>query len=239
MASKNLDELREIICNMADITTGSDGDGPVSSTELRYYVNQSMGAYHDLIISTNKQREMLNTTYTTVASSGSYALPTRFMTAYGVDVQISGYWYNMPRYMHEERNDNEPNATGDLRELRYDIRKDEIVLSPAPSAAGNSIRLFYIPTAPYFGTSASDVDSSVGKIWTFDSVNAWDEFIIYDCLVKIKMKLEEDYSGPQQMRQIAERRIIDASMLLDTAEPKRMVDVDRRFTYNTWWKLTR
>jgi hypothetical protein len=239
MPSKNLDELREIICYMADIQTGSDGDGPVSSTELRYLVNQSMGAYHDLIISTNKQREMLDYTYTTVANSASYALPSRFMTAYGVDIQISGYWYNMARYMHEERNYNAPGSTGDLREIRYDIRHDEIVFSPTPGSAGDSIKLFYIPTSPYFGTSASDVDASVGKIWTFDSVNAWDEYIIYDVLIKIKMKTEEDYNGPLQMKQLAERRIINASMLLDSAEPKRMVDVDRRFDFNTWWRLTR
>lgn len=206
----------------------------VSDTEINSYINDSLAALYDLLITHEPSRFRSTADFTISSGIDEYTITSQasdFYRAIGVDVAESssqtGYW-PLYRFEWEERNDY--TFIAEKEDTRYEIRGGLIRLHPVPTWSG-SIRLHYIPTAP----SLSD------DITTWDSVNKWTEWVVLDCLIKCATKEESDPSAWMAERARVEQRIV-ANAEVDHGQPRTVIDIyrgrrsrRRRGLPDGWW----
>jgi len=202
----------------------------VSKTALREEINQSIAELYDLVVQADQGYYESTDTITVVSGTASYSLPTDYYKTIGVDVQRSdgSTWINLRRYNHTERNKYSNYGGGINREwTEYRVRGGNIVFTPSPTWSG-SARHFYIPT-PTKLTDDGD---------TFDGVAGWDDYVVYDCLVKfVGGKEEGDAAVWQSLFDKAQNRIEQMSRTRDFGEPSTIRDLDEEEAERLWPRL--
>jgi hypothetical protein len=171
-----------------------------------------------------------STNISIVAGTDTYALPTNFYVALAVDVKTTtGTNYaTMKRYSWGERNRLEFGAGVDRTDTRYRIHGDNIKFKPTPTwTETNSVLLTYVPVpATLLANANTAVNAAVAANTNVDGVFGWDDWIVYDCLIKfVGGKEEGDASEWQGLLAKLNARIEDMRMR-DRHEPDTVRNVE-------------
>lgn len=162
-----------------------------------------------------------------VANTESYALPTNYFTTLGVDIKLSnGDFWSAERYNLQDRNLLTNAVVYDREETRYRIRGENIVLSPIPNwSETNGIKHIYVAVP-------ADL-SYTNTAETCDGYWGWEDYIVYDVLVKlIGGKEEGDATEWQGLLAKANARIEEAAGRRDRANADTIANVDYEYRSN-------
>lgn len=210
MASVSLATLRTRAKSRCD----KANDSFVSDSEWNTWLNAGLDELHGLLVRTGEPYKESSSSFTT-SGVETVALPADFFRATGVDLQVSGLWFDLDSFDWDDRNRlrNVPSSTG--RESRYCIRGGNLILLPVPPS-GLSGRLNYTPQRTQL---SGDSD-------TFDGVNGWEEFAVVHAAKKALEKGEEDASHLQAELLRLQDRIQREAAIRDSEKPPRVKDSD-------------
>lgn len=199
----------------------------VTDGELGNFVNASACELYDILIdSRGENYYVLSSSFSAVAGQKDYPLPTDFLKLLAVDL-VSGenQIINVRAFQWQERNLSTTLAySGDDANIRYQLRGSNITLTPTPNG-GAEFRLWYVPRCPAL---VADGDS-------FDGINGWEEYIVIDAAIKMRIKEESPVQELMIEKQAIKTRIESASKARDSAEPAKVQDTSStRGGY--WWK---
>lgn len=238
--SMTLGELMIAVRQRADMlpngyvpsTTGTDYF--VTDVELVSYINQSYFELYDLMISSYGANYFVKSppySFTTTANTDQYALPSDFYKLLGVDLQLTtNAFVNIAPFEFVERNRfTAPNLQSFLgrTNLRYRLNGGNLWLSPIP-AAGQTIRVWYVPTLVTLSTTSS----------TADGISGWTEYVIVDAAIKCLAKEETDVGVFMAQKQALTVRIQAMSDSRDVGAPHKVGDAisaTAGYQYGTGW----
>lgn len=192
----------------------------VSDAEVNSYINSSIAELYDLLVQAFEDYYISSATITLVAGTDVYTLPNDFYKVLGVDLDTSTNFQNsitLRAYNFAERNRNSfygQVQSAQITDLQYHIQGPSIRFIPNPVQAG-FVNLWYVPAATKL---VADID-------TFDGVNGYEEFIVWDVAMKLKTKEESDVSIEMMEKQRIIKRIQEAASQRDIGEPWRVTDV--------------
>jgi hypothetical protein len=199
----------------------------ISDSELNSYINASLAELYDLLIQTRGEDYYVSgpETIQLVPGTSTYPLEVDFLKLLGVDCVLSNTQaVSLKAFKWQERNRfREPFYSSSYFNLMYQIRGNDLVLVPTPNN-GQTLQYWYIPRCPVL---AADGD-------TFDGINGWEEYVIIDAAIKMRVKEE---SGVQELliaKQEMKERIKSASAGRDSLEPARVVDTDSGRGFRSW-----
>ena len=198
-----LSQIRQQIRERADLV-----DDPFfSDSELNSYINSSYAHLYNLLVKTNQDYYLTESLpFNLIPGQETYNLPSDFFKLVGVDAFVDSKWRPLKRFVFNERN-----RTGILR---YMVSGDKIRFKPVPEST-HEIKLYYIPVYSKLTSDAS----------TLDGLNGFEEYIIWDCIIKCKNKTEEDASIALNERNLIEMKIRDIASERDSGSPAYVADV--------------
>jgi hypothetical protein len=191
----------------------------ISDSEANGYVNLAAAELYDLLIAAYPDYFSKTSDISIIAGTEAYSLPSDFYKLLGVDylLDTQGNAVSLKPYQIAERNRfmfaPSFQAFG-LNYLRYHIQAQGMNFKPTPAASG-TVRLIYIPA---FSDLSSDSD-------TFDTVDAWHEYIILDAAIKMLLKEESDASVLLVQKEAMKRRIEELAHSRDIGTADRVTDV--------------
>lgn len=216
-----------------------ENDFAVTDVELTTYINNSLGELDDLLVSTYEDYNW-NSFITTVPSDGVsnvITLPSNFYKLRGVDYQNQGGggppWYTLYQYMNNERNrynTSLANITAPYGRMRLSFRLqgNTIVIQPQDQAGG-TYQVFFTPKfIPLVNTT--------DLVAVYMDAQAWIEYAVVDCCVKIYNKLSLDPSSFMMEKEGLRKRILAVAKNRTSAGPKRVVNT--RFDGDRDWSMT-
>lgn len=196
--------------------------GFIQDPELTSYINASLTELYDLLVDAYGSDYYLADPYviTTVSGQESYALPPDFYKLMGIDQDNGdGNIVTLKPFMFSERNQYQ----GPYFSLQsfaplsmYQIRGDKISFIPKDNQA-NTYKVWYIPACPKL---VADGD-------TFDGVNGWEEYVIVDCAIKMRVKEESDVQVLLKSKQDMYLRLKAMAKDRDSGMSLRVTDVQR------------
>jgi len=205
--TRTLLQLRDEIRNRGDLMVVRHTD-----VELTRNVNQSIAELYDLLVEVNKDYFLDYDDVSVVSGTGEYALDADFYKVLGVDVQDGSHWRQLRRFNWAERNQLQEGGAGKLT-TRYRAMGSNLRLRPTPQWSG-TLRLWFIP--------AYEVLVNPGD--TFDGMAGWEEYVVIDCLIKARVKDEEDIQELMALKDAQIRRIRSEASERDDGEPNRIRD---------------
>lgn len=218
MASVTLLEMRTRSRERADMVNSRF----ITDAELNHYINASVQELYDLLIASRGESYYISSsTFSTANGTASYNLPSDFLKLMGVDLNTSpNQAVTLKSFKWQERNQARgPYYIQYQAALRYQLRGGQLTFSPTPQGA-QSITLWYVPRAIVL----------VGDSDSFDGINGWEEYVIIDAAIKMRVKEESPVQELMIAKQDMLSRVLQASAARDSAEPSRVVDSD---SYNS------
>ena len=213
MRTKTLLELRTESRQRADM----ENSNLIQTPELNGYINNSITELYDKLISSYSDEYYSEEySFTTVANQQNYDLPDDFYKLLLVTRAITPTERrNVKKFMLKDKARFTPGLTtagDDL--MQYRLKGNYISLLPVPRG-GQTVYLDYIPA---FQNLTADAD-------TFDGINGWEEYVIID--VAIKMKVKEESQIEELLAQLAkiDARIEAMKEARDASGPERVSDV--------------
>lgn len=218
--TRTLTQLRSEIRDRGDLRSVRHTDDMLTRN-----VNQSIAELYDLLVSVSPDYFLSSDDISVSSGTANYALVSDFYKCVGVDVQDSSNWHSLRRFNFAERNQMQQGGGVEKTGTRYRVMGSNLRLRPTPNWTG-TVRLWYIP-AP--SVLSEDTD-------TFDGVSGWEEYVIVDCILKAKVRDEEDIQEVMAQKQILVGRIQELAAERDVSEPDRIRDVEseRNFEYDIW-----
>lgn len=214
--------------------------------ELTGYINNSLAELDDILV-TRYEDYRLNNFQAIIPNNGVsnvIAIPSNMNKLRGVDFQINpgsanaGLWISLFSFQFTERNrqnsvlGNVISAAG-RSNLTYRLADQGIIIMPQSQASGT----FQIWYTPKFTPLVLTTDILPIQMDT----QAWVEYSIVDCCIKIFNKQNLDPSGFMAEKAALHERIIGAARNRDSAGPKRIANTrynnegsDMPFYYDTW-----
>lgn len=179
----------------------------LTEAELTSWVNDSYRELYDWLVSTF-DGYYVSQSDNTIASANTFAVPADFYKLLGVDLRISApdQYQTLPRIQFSDRN---TAARG------YELRQGNVVIYPYSTAAGQTYRLFYVPTPTVL---VNDGD-------TLDGIDGFDELIVLDVCLKVVAKSAEDPTLFASQKQAMMERLGATANGRDAAEPAHVTDV--------------
>lgn len=220
-----LSEIRTAAKQRADMVNASF----VSDAEWNSYINQSYFELYDVLVQAYGE-DYFVTTNTSIVTDGLtdlFNLPVSGSPSQqvvykllGVDVQVAGTagaangtYLPLRKFTFAERN--MPGiASAPRAQMRYRLNGNKLWLTPLP-AAGQTIRLWYVPRLAYLSSDASIADG----------VSGWLEYVICDAAIKALQKEESDVSVLFAQKQALLARIQAAAVNRDAGEAPVTADV--------------
>lgn len=202
----------------------------VADPELISYISASYKELYDLLVGAYGE-DYYGATPVTITTDGTndrYNLPDgtlysgapAFYKLLGVDLQLStgpqGY-ITLKTFPLSERNKySTPNFASfwGFTNMRYRLFANQLMLNPLP-AAGQNIRLWYVPR-PSNLTASTD---------TLDGISGWEEYVVVDAAIKCKDKEESDCSVLMARKQALKERIESIAANRDPGTAAKTVDV--------------
>lgn len=107
--------------------------------------------------------------------------------------------------------------------LWYRCMGNKLYLEPMASGgvSGWNCEVWYVPQAP---TLVADSDTTDAGI-----VNGWDEFIVNEVAINLRLKEESDISGLMARQQVFEQKLEAVAQARDTSDPERVVDTEAAY----------
>lgn len=222
MSAITLAQLVTRVQQRADMVNSTFVDFTTSGGEGETFIQQSAKALYDLVLSSwGEDYYYSSTTFSTVAGTQSYALPSDFYKLLAVDANVPGMTTptTLQNFNWEERNlySTSTGWTHLLAVPRYRLRAGYIWFVPVPAGV-HSVTLHYVPA---LGTLS-------GSTVTFDGINGWDEWIVVDAAIKCRTKEESETGDLRASLAEMTARIKAAAPVRDIGKPPRVVDVYQR-----------
>jgi hypothetical protein len=199
----------------------------VSDSSLDTEVNQSRLELYDKLISAGANDYFYETQLVNVvADTNSYALSTNFYKALSVEVKNSeGQYLPLFPYSWEEYGSNE--STSCRTETGYRFKGNYIYFAPTPSwTETNGIAIRYAPVP----------DALVNPTDTVDGVNGWEDYIVYDVIIKFCAKDERDARDFKELFGKIDARIEKMKKNRDRKNSSYIRDVDQEMIWSPWKK---
>lgn len=166
-----------------------------------------------------------------VADTATYNVADNYFSTLAVSVLLdNGDYQPMQRYtMQDQHLLSDTDATSEREEYRYRIHGNEIRVNPTPDySLTNGIQHLYVAVPSSLNTSLTNE--------TIDGFWGWEDYIVYDCLVKfIGGKEEGDASIWQQMLAKTDARIDALKNRRDSANPDTIANVDYDYRHKRRW----
>ena len=219
----SLGTLKNKILLQADMANSTFIDKTDSATgELTIMIQDSIKSLYDMLVRSFEDYFITEIIFNTVSGQRDYDFTTDvkaldFYKMVGLDfVNSAGRVYPLRRFLFRERLELSNMMTGSNQgyNLFYNIMGTKIRILPIPSAVF-PLTLTYIPN-PVVPSADKD---------TFDMVQGWDTWVIFDCVVKCLMKEESDVQVAMAERQKAEDRIMLMMQNRDEGEAMRILNV--------------
>jgi len=196
----------------------------VTDNEVNDWVNASLSELHDIMVMSFEDYYEKELTINVIAGQDTYLLPLDFLKAQGVDANVGGITYSVPRYMASERNVYKSfpgTAFGGVLGMYYRIVGNELRFIPTPVATVATLR--YIRQFQPLVTDTDLVDQVIPQ--------GWEEYSVVDVAARMAIKEESDAGPFIQQKESLSSRIMAAAETRDAQEPYRVTDV----TSNGWW----
>lgn len=200
----------------------------VTNAALFTEINQSALELVDKLVSAGSTDYFESTnTQNIISGTSNYSLPADFYKMLGVDILTDNNTYvNVQRYSFGDRNryNNDPISAVERQRIRYSIRGSNLILVPTPQwTEPNGLRMLYVSSTHGFDT-ANATPTNVNS--TFDGILGWEDWIVYDCLIKfIGGKEEGDASQWAQLQAKLNARI-EEMKIRDRGDPDYIRDID-------------
>lgn len=214
-------ELRTKIRQRADLVTNKKF---ITDPELNDWINDSIAELYDLLVTSfgEDYYHVIADPFSTVAGQALYPIDGTVITTgdffklAGLDVSLGGIWVPMKRFMPAERTRGQLAnwSLSNYANARYRLNGSNLEFAPAPSGVFQ-VRQRHVPAAPKL---TKDAD-------TFDSINAWHMYVVWDVAGQALEKSDRDSSAAIARKMEQKQRIESASKNRDTVEPNRVVDV--------------
>jgi len=200
----------------------------VSDTELNGYINASASELYDLLIGVYEDYKITSQSVSIVANTDTYSLPNDFYKLRGVDLVLDslGNAVTLKPFNFQERNSYLFTPTWNvvgLSYLRYHLQGDSIRFVPVPSSS-QTLKLWYIPSIT---TLSADGD-------TLDGVNGFEEYVVIDAAIKMRIKEETDTSELERQKALMMNRINSMAVNRDAGSPERVSDMSKTMPWEFW-----
>lgn len=187
-----------------------------SATGLYAWINEANQKLHGMLVDAlGEEYTSSASSFTTLAGTSDYALPTGFYKLYGVDLDYHGIMRALIPYTRSERNAFRNQQYSGVVVPRYLIVGSNLRLLPTPSA-GLAGSILYAPEAT---TLANGSD-------TVNYPNGWERFIVIDAAIQALAKEESNTRTLDAERDKIVAEIMQAKEARDMANPKQVVDTD-------------
>jgi hypothetical protein len=213
----------------------------VTDEELTTYINNSLAELDDLL-TTEYEDYRLSSFQAVLPSSGIsnvIAIPSTMNKLRGVDylVQNGGQPITLYPFQFTQRNNNN-NTLVNLfspigkQRLTYRLADQGIIIEPINQASGT----FTVYYTPKFSPLVLTTDILPIQMDT----NAWVEYTVVDCCIKILNKQNLDPSGFMAEKQALRARIVGAAKNRDSSGPKKIANTRYQdeywspFGWNDW-----
>lgn len=221
--------------------------GPITTSEIREYLNEGLTEFSDLLIEARAQEHCRkSSSFITVGNTANYVLPTDFYELISVDIQIApNQLITAEPYMERERNAFKlyPGWTfaGGLYKWYYRIlgstgdqnvvtvAEKNINFIPTPQAA-YTVTLNYVWRFPTFDLAGSQDTNLV------NGVNGWEVFAVWWAVSACKHRLKEDASFAMQRMAELKDRIQNLAPQNDAGQAERIQDVERDMDSFSYWR---
>lgn len=200
----------------------------VSDNELTTYINNSL-AELDGLLATKYEEYRLSNFLAVLPQDGSsnvISIPSTFWKLRGVDYQNQGQggpaWYTLYPFQFPERKRNN-NSLGNITspwgkyQLSYRVADTGIIIEPQIQAGGT----FQIWYTPKYVNLVQLSDTLTIQMDT----QAWVEYAVVDCCIKIFNKQNFDPSGFMAEKVALKERIMGEAKNRDASAPKRVSNV--------------
>jgi hypothetical protein len=202
-----------------DIRLYSDRPDVTNPTDaqLNLMIDRSWAKLWGIVINAEPSRYIQRADITITADTRDYDLPSDFFKLCGVAVadtsDADGYCI-LDKYEFDERYDY--SWASDKHSTRYSVDdiNGKITFHPVPNWAG-TVRIEYIPYAEEWDDST-----------TINTVNGWDEWIIYDVCASLLALDQEDPSYFISQRNDVEIRILKTAEI-NVGDPPVVIDYRR------------
>lgn len=205
---RTLAELRTAVRERADMVASQF----VTDAELNRWINSSAAELYDLLVQKYGADYFVTLPAPSyvIETSGQVVLPSEFYKLLGVDLKAGGEWRAVQRFAFGERNRQ--------TEIRYRLRGPTLWFAPAESAAGQTVRVWYVPKPT----------EMTGDTMYVEGISGWEEYVVVDCAIKALAKEESDPSVFMAQKAALIQRIEAAAENRDAGLPARVADVTRR-----------
>lgn len=204
-----------------------ENSGFISDSELGRYVNKSIRALYDLIMTKYGEDYFVNAEPFEIVVNNTqdkYDLPDDFYKVVGVDLKVgTNNGISMQPFMWQERNNYLNSYIASWGEdgvvrARYRIMDNnpgKIWFIPSPTG-GFNVDLWYVPVPP----ELEDEDDE------FNGFNGWEEYVIIDAAIKMLGKEESATKDLKLERQLIIDRITETAANRDIGMSHRVQDVN-------------
>ncbi len=200
----------------------------VTDAELNELINQAWTELYGLLVANYEDYYATLGSLSVSANVEYTALPTDFYKALAI-FSLSGA-AGTTRQKLERYNVNDLGAVNAdyaysfQRLSGYRIMGANAYWYPKPQAA-STVEFWYIPQPVRLVLDGDVISPQV--------VDGWDEFIVNDVAMKIRLKEEGDASPHAELKAAFIKRVQSESASRDAARPGRVTDVER--CYYDWW----
>jgi hypothetical protein len=197
----------------------------IGDAELTSMINSSAAELLDLLIGVYEDYNLSSQNVSVVPNTDTYDLPSNFYKLRGVDLVLdaNGNAVTLRPFNFGERNNYMFTPTWNvvgLPYLRYHLQGNRVRFVPIPSTT-QTVKLWFIPCL----TRLVD-DGDV-----LDGVNGYEEYVIIDAAIKMRIKEETDTSELERQKANMIMRINSMAAARDAGEPERVTDNSRSCSY--------
>lgn len=219
--------LRERIRELGEIR-----EAYVTNLALDREIESSRLELFDKLVSSASDDYFESTQNVSVTSgTNEYALPSDYYKTIAVDVmRTDGSYVNIERYNKGERNKYSINTISTVhRECSmYRIRGDNLTIIPTPNwTETNGIMHLYVaaPATILYANGAAK-DETNAKTTNIDGVSGWDDWIVFDCLIKFVGGKEEGDASQWEGLLAKLNNRIEEMKYRDRGEPDSIRDIE-------------
>lgn len=210
----------------------------VTDAELTTYINNSLAELDDILVSRYEDYNWSSflATLPSDGVSNTITLPSTVYKVRGLDYQNQGQggppWYTLYQFMNNERNrwnNSLANITAPYGKMRLSFRvaAQTIIIQPQAQAGGT----YQVWFTPKYVPLVNPTDT----VATYMDTQAWIEYAVVDCCIKICNKQNLDPSAFMQEKQALRERVVNVAKNRSSAGPKRVANV--RFDGDGDWSM--
>lgn len=230
MAGQTLLQLRTRVLQRTDMVNSQF----VTTAEVTQLINTAGARLHDILVTAYEDYYVTKATgFALVAGKEAYDLVADCaITDFQKTLQVfltTGTGTTLSRYPLRRFNTrqlgrlNNPQLTATTVApplLFYRMVGNKLYLEPIPAGgvSGWLCEIWYVPQFVQLVADADTLDYSIAF--------GWDEYIVNDAAINIRLKEESDVSGLMARQQEFERRLEAVTQARDIGEPSRVVDVE-------------